>query len=143
MPAIPIAVSCALVYLRRMEEWEVSYRQSILEALEVLKGSWTVAVLAELALGQVQYKDLLEKINGFEARSNWTFHDKPLTGRTLTDTLQRAREAGLVDRLAGETQFQGVWYKLTPMGQSLLLALRPLATWAQEYREEMARLRRP
>ncbi|MFC0107916.1 winged helix-turn-helix transcriptional regulator [Kibdelosporangium aridum] len=126
-----------------MEESEVSYRQSILEALEVLKGSWTVALLAELALGQVQYKDLLEKINDFEARSNWKFHDRPLTGRTLTDTLQRARDAGLVERLAGESQFKGVWYKLTPLGQSLLLALRPLATWAQEYREEMARLQRP
>jgi DNA-binding HxlR family transcriptional regulator len=126
-----------------MDEQEVSYRQSILEALDVLKGPWTVALLAELALGQVQYKDLLEKINEFEARSNWMFHDKPLSGRTLTDTLQRARDAGLVERLAGETQFKGVWYKLTPRGQSLLLALRPLATWAQENREGASNPRQP
>jgi DNA-binding HxlR family transcriptional regulator len=122
-----------------MEEWEVSYRQSILEALSVLKGPWTVAVIAALALGQVQYKDLLDGINEFESRSGWAFHDKPLSGRTLTDTLQRAREAGLVERLAEGNQFDGVWYRLTPMGQSLLLALRPLASWAQQYRDELAK----
>jgi len=118
-----------------MEEWEdVSYRQSILEALSILKGPWIVAVIAAMAEGKIRYKDLLDSINEAEARAGWPGHDTPLRKRTLTDTLQRAQQADLVERLPqGNSTFDGVEYRLTAKGKALLLALRPLASWNLEY----------
>jgi DNA-binding HxlR family transcriptional regulator len=118
-----------------MEAWEeVSYRQSILEALSILKGPWIVAVIATMAVGEVRYKDLLSNINEAEERAGWPAHDTPLRKRTLTATLKRAQDAGLVERLPqGSTTFDGVRYRLTTKGQSLLLALQPLASWNLQY----------
>jgi DNA-binding HxlR family transcriptional regulator len=120
-----------------MGDWDVPYRQGVLDAMALLRGQWTVAVLAALALGETQYKDLLTAINNVEARVGWVSHDRPLSDRVLTDTLRRARQNGLISRRAGAERFAGVWYQLTPTGRSLLRAARPLAEWAQRHRDEI------
>ncbi|RSN44938.1 hypothetical protein DMC64_18845 [Amycolatopsis sp. WAC 04197] len=121
-------------------DWDVPYRQSLHEALAVLSGQWTVAVLATLALGERRYKDLMADVNGVEERVGWVSHPKPVTDKVLTDTLQRARDNGLVVRRAEGSQIGGsVWYRLTPSGKELLRALRPLATWAQQNRDSLAK----
>lgn len=120
-----------------MKDWDVPYRQAVLEAMALLQGRWTVAVLAALALGEMQYKDLLAEINNVEERVGWTSHDRPLSDRVLTDTLRRARTNGLVERRAETGRFGAVRYRLTPTGRSLLRASRPLAEWAQRHREEI------
>ncbi|MGY6655384.1 winged helix-turn-helix transcriptional regulator [Amycolatopsis sp. TRM77291] len=120
-------------------DWDVPYRQSLHEALAVLSGQWTVAVLATLALGERRYKDLMAEVNSAEERVGWVSHPKPVTDKVLTDTLQRARDNGLVVRRAEGGQIGGsVWYRLTPSGKELLRALRPLASWAQQNRDSLA-----
>ncbi|WP_329065577.1 winged helix-turn-helix transcriptional regulator [Amycolatopsis sp. NBC_01480] len=118
-----------------MNNWDVPYRQSVHEALAVLSGQWTVAVLATLALGERQFSDLLSEVNATEERVGWLSHPKPLTARVLTDTVRRLQGHGLVERRAEGTQFSAVHYQLTAEGRTLLSALRPLASWAQQHRE--------
>jgi DNA-binding HxlR family transcriptional regulator len=121
-----------------VDDWDVPYRQGVLDAMALLRGRWTVAVLASLALGETQYKALLPSINGVEERVGWASHDRPLSERVLTDTLRRAQDNGLVDRRAEQGRFGAVWYQLTPTGRSLLRAARPLAEWAQHHRSEIS-----
>lgn len=125
-----------IVLAVRMTKWDVPYRQGVHDAMTVLRGRWTVAVLAALALGERQYGELLAAVNEVEERVGWVSHERPLTERTLTDTLRRANTDGLVQRRAEPGRFGAVWYGLTPMGRSLLRALRPLAEWAQQHREQ-------
>lgn len=127
----------------RMSDWDIPYRQGVLDAMALLQGRWTVAVLAALALGEIQYKDLLAEINDVEERVGWASHDRPLSDRVLTDTLRRARQNGLVERRAEDGRFGAVWYRLTPTGRSLLRASRPLAEWAQHHRREIQAAQRP
>lgn len=120
-----------------MADWDVPYRQGVLDAMALLRGQWTVAVLAALALGETQYKELLAAVNKVEERVGWASHERPLSDRVLTDTLRRAQHNGLVSRRAESGPFSAVWYQLTPTGRSLLRAARPLAEWAQRHREEI------
>lgn len=111
------------------------YRQGVEDVLVMLRGQWTVAVLAALALGETRRKDLLPSINGVDDRAGRVSHSKPLTDRVLEDTLQRAHEEGLIAKRSEEPgPFGATWWRLTPTGRSLLSALRPLAEWAQENR---------
>ena len=114
----------------------IPYRQGVLDAMTLLRGQWTVAVIATLALGEMQFKELHSAINRFEERAEWRYHDRPLSQRVLTDTLQRMQGDNLVDRRAESRYFRAVWYDLTPKGRSLLRAMRPLAQWAQHWSAE-------
>ncbi len=89
--------------------------------------------MAALARGETPFKELLTAINDVEKRTD---RDRQLSGRVLTDTLQRAREDGLIERHAESGNFATVSYVLTPTGRSLLCAVRPLAEWAQVYQAD-------
>ncbi|GAB3454072.1 winged helix-turn-helix transcriptional regulator [Actinophytocola sediminis] len=122
-----------------MEGWDVPYRQAVEEVLEVLRGQWTVAVLAALAPGETRRKDVLPAVNAIDDRAGRLTHKRPLTDRVLEDTLRRMHDDGLIARRAepGTTEpgnFGATWYSLTPKGRSLLSAIRPLAEWAQHNR---------
>jgi DNA-binding HxlR family transcriptional regulator len=117
-----------------MERWDVPYRQAVEDVLGVLRGQWTVAVLAALALGETRRKDLLPTVNAVDERVGRVSHARPLTDRVLEDTLRRMHDDKLIDRRAEPGPFGATWYRLTPTGYSLLSALRPLAEWAQEHR---------
>lgn len=118
-----------------MEIWDLTYRQDVFGVLVLLRGQWTVAVLGTLALGELQYKDILAEVNDSEARIGWSSHSHALSDRVLSDTLRRARDRGLVDRRSEAKPFGPVWYRLTPIGRSLLHAARPLADWAEHHRD--------
>lgn len=120
-----------------MDNGDVPYRQSAHEALTILNGQWTVAVLSTLAVARQQFSRILTEINDVEARVGWSSHSKPLTRRVLTDTLYRALDNGLIERDAEGGKFDAVWYQLTTKGRELLQALGPLARWAQRYREDV------
>ena len=120
-----------------MEIWDVAYRQELLDAMLLLRGRWTVAVLAALARDELQYKDILREVNEIEARGGWVSHGHPLSDRVLTDTLRRARRHGLIARRSEARLFGPVWYRLTPTGRSLLYAARPLAEWAGQHQQEV------
>ncbi len=117
-----------------MQAWDVPYRQAVEDVMAVLRGQWTVAVLAALALGETRRKDLLPAINSVDERVGRVSHARPLTDRVLEDTLRRMQDDNLIDKRAEPGPFGATWYRLTSTGYSLLSALRPLAEWAQENR---------
>ena len=113
------------------------YRQAVEEAMELLSGSWAVAVLAGLAGRRLQYTALLTAINEAEKRAGWVAHARPLSEKVLSQTLVRMARDGLITRHR-ESEFPPVtWYQITPLGRSLLAALRPLAEWALSHRDEL------
>lgn len=116
-----------------MEDRGAPYRDAVLDAIHILRGQWTVAVLATLATQETQYKHLLPAINAVAARAG-NRHTTLLSHRVLSDTLTRMVADGLVRRRSDQSgHFSPVWYSLTPKGRSLLAAIRPLAAWAREY----------
>lgn len=119
------------------EIWDTSYGPDLLDAMLLLRGRWTVAVLAALVRDELQYKDILREINEAEAHTGWSSHGHPLSDRVLTDTLRRARQYGLIARRSEARRFGPVWYRLTPTGRSLLNGARPLADWARQHRREV------
>lgn len=114
-----------------MKGRDVPYRQGVEYVLGVLRGQWTVAVLAALARGETRRKDLLPAINAVDERAGRKSHAVPLTDRVLQDTLRRAQADGLIEKRSEEGPFGATWWRLTPTGRSLLRKLRPLAEWAQ------------
>ncbi|GAA3588407.1 hypothetical protein GCM10022222_86180 [Amycolatopsis ultiminotia] len=108
------------------------YRQGLHDLLTLLTGQWTVAVISTLAVGERTFSDLLAKVNETEDQQGWITHKRPLSPRTLTDTLRRLEANKLVDRRTEDKQVKGswAWYKLTADGRELLSMLRPLAKFA-------------
>jgi DNA-binding HxlR family transcriptional regulator len=115
-----------------------SYRQAIQEAMAVLNGQWVVAVLASLAAQPLKYLDLLKDINNTEERLGWMSHPRPVSQKVLSETLRRMRRDGLIVRSGSRMAFREVWYELSPLGQTLLRSLRPVAKWAMENGEAVA-----
>jgi DNA-binding HxlR family transcriptional regulator len=115
-----------------------SYRQAIQEAMTVLSGQWVVAVLASLAARPLKYLDLRDEINRTEERLGWLSHPKPISQKVLSSTLRRMRRDGLITRSGPRSAFHEVWYELSPLGQTLLRSLRPVAKWAMENGEAVA-----
>lgn len=113
----------------------MSYRQGIHEVMALLNGEWVVAVLASLATRSLKYKELRDEINHAEEH-------REVSQKVLSATLLRMRRDGLVERSA-ETQssFNPVWYELTPLGQTLLVSLRPVAKWARDNQDAVAAAR--
>ena len=99
----------------------------------LLNGQWVVAVLAALALGPLHFTELLAEINAVEEQLGRRSHDRPLSRKVLAGTLDRMELAGLLVRYDETVSHPSVRYELTTDGQTLLVALRPLAEWAQRY----------
>lgn len=97
-----------------------------------------IAVLAELAVGEVQYKELLAMVNEAETRPGNGADVRPLSDQSLTQTLKRAVEHGLVIRREEPGQIKKTFYRLTAKGESGLLSTRSLIQWAQEFDEDEA-----
>lgn len=120
----------------------MSYREGIYEAMSLLSGEWVVAVLASLATRSLKYMELREEINRVEERQGWSSHPRPVSHKVLSATLRRMRRDGLVARSAQtDSSFNPVWYELTPLGQTLLMSLRPVAKWAQDNQETVVESR--
>lgn len=109
------------------------HQQGVSEAVSLLKGKWTIPVMAVLALEELQNKDILVTVNTEAAATNGSGERVALSPRVLADTLQRAVEDGLVHRNAEEGTFGAVRYRLTTKGRALLRAAFPLAEWALKY----------
>jgi DNA-binding HxlR family transcriptional regulator len=114
----------------------ISYRQAVEQALRLLSGQWVVAVLAALALGPLHFTKLLAEINCVDDELGRLTHDRPLSRKVLAGTLDRMEADSLVVRHDETISHPSVRYELTPTGQTLLAALRPLAKWAQTYEAE-------
>ena len=114
----------------------LSYRQAVEEAIGLLNGRWVAAVLTAVAMRPLHFVDLLGEINAIEERMGRRTHERPLSGKVLSRTLQRVEREGLVVRHQDPAPHPSVWYEITPAGRALLGALRPLAEWTQRFRAD-------
>lgn len=86
--------------------------------MELLGKRWTLSIVATLSIRKtVRYNDLLKVLQGIS----------PSTLAERLDELERAR---LVGRAVYPEAPPRVEYFLTPAGQELGKALRPLLSWA-------------
>jgi DNA-binding HxlR family transcriptional regulator len=111
----------------------VSYQRRFDEAVTVLRGRWMVAVLSELTLGEVQYKDLRALVNEAELRPGNGEGLSPISDQTLSQNLKRAVENGLATRREETGQVKKTYYTITHKGRTALLATRSLIEWAEQY----------
>lgn len=115
-----------------------SFRQDAEEALALLSGDWPVAVLVALSLGRLHFVEIMRSVNEVEQRFGFRRHTVGLSSKVLSRTLDRLEEDGLLIRhdeaLRRNLPHPSVQYELTPAGQAMVVALRPLATWTRRYR---------
>jgi DNA-binding HxlR family transcriptional regulator len=113
------------------------YLHGVAAAMYLLRGKWTIPVLAALGSGEVRFTDLIAQVNDGTRRE---FTGPGLSDRVLTDTLERMLADRLIARRREGDQFPFVGYRLLPLGQSLLAAVRPLAEWAQDNQRVLAEI---
>jgi DNA-binding HxlR family transcriptional regulator len=89
------------------------------KTLSLLRGKWHVAVLAALADGPRRHMAVRR------------FIGNRISGKVLTETLQRMEQLGLVSRTVLDDGEPGVAYALTPLGYALLDPVASLIRWAQ------------
>ncbi|WP_211260530.1 hypothetical protein [Amycolatopsis jejuensis] len=93
-----------------------------------------IVVLAALATeDQLQYRDIRDRVNQGEVRPGNGTDVSPLSDQSLTKTLKRAQDHGLVRLFADEGQFKPTWYELTRKGAEALRAVRPIIEWMHRY----------
>ena len=81
---------------------------------DLLGRRWTLRVLWELRREPLTFRQLQTRCEG-------------MSSSVLNQRLRELRDAGVVVQLRGEG------YGLTPEGQALLEALKPLSTWADRW----------
>ncbi|HYW55355.1 MAG TPA: helix-turn-helix domain-containing protein [Polaromonas sp.] len=89
---------------------------------------WSVLVMLQLGVKPLRFRELLRAVG-------------VISQRVLTVTLRGLERDGLVLREVMDTRPPGVRYRLSPLGQSLLGALRGVASWAAANHEAMAQAR--
>ena len=85
---------------------------------------WTIMVIGNLSFGPLRYKQLQREVEG-------------ISQRMLTLTLKSLENDGLVSRTVFPTVPPRVDYELTPLGRSLMAALKPLHQWVIEHRPDI------
>jgi DNA-binding HxlR family transcriptional regulator len=90
----------------------------------LIADTWAVVVVTALGERPRRHGELLERIGG-------------ISKKMLTQTLRRLEAHGLVAhrRLPGAPQ--GVEYRLTELGESLLGPVRTLSRWAEDHADQL------
>lgn len=89
----------------------------VTELLRRLSDKWTVLLLSMLGGRPYRYNELHRSIEG-------------VSQRMLTRTLRNLETDGLVSRTVFPSVPPSVEYRLTPLGESLLIPVSALADWA-------------
>ncbi|MCC6831161.1 MAG: helix-turn-helix transcriptional regulator [Thermoleophilia bacterium] len=96
--------------------------------LDRLADKWSLLVVELLGVRTHRFTELLREIDG-------------LSQRMLTRTLRQLERDGLVTREVHPVVPPRVDYSLTPLGASLLDAVRPLVDWTRTNRDAVAAAR--
>lgn len=99
------------------------------EVLELVTDKWTVLVLYVLSEHIYRYGALQRELPG-------------ISQKMLSQTLRGLEQNGLVKREIYPVVPPKVEYCLTALGKTLVEALRPLCTWAEQYMESVEEARR-
>ncbi|MFI5895152.1 winged helix-turn-helix transcriptional regulator [Actinoplanes sp. NPDC051513] len=100
----------------------------VTEILRRVGDKWTVLVLSLLGQRPYRYNELHRAIEG-------------ISQRMLTRTLRSLENDGLVSRTVFPSVPPSVEYRLTPLGESLLVPLSALADWAVGWASRPAEFR--
>lgn len=85
---------------------------------------WSIMVIATLAPGRMRFTQLQKAVPG-------------ISHRMLAVTLRSLTVDGLVDRESFGEVPPRVEYRLTPLGETLLVPVLALIDWAGEHRDEV------
>lgn len=94
------------------------------QVIELLGGKWSIPVLIALSTGTRRFHELVDDAEG-------------ISRRMLTMTLRRLERDGLVERHVYARIPARVEYQLSEIGETLLLALRPLEQWGDRNLSEV------
>jgi DNA-binding HxlR family transcriptional regulator len=94
------------------------------EILSRVGDKWSVLTVVVLGAGVMRFNELKRAMDG-------------ISQRVLTTTLRSLERDGLVRRTVHPTNPPQVEYELTELGQTLLIPVSVLATWAQQHRSEV------
>jgi DNA-binding HxlR family transcriptional regulator len=100
----------------------------IRDLLDRLADKWSLLVVELLGHGTHRFTELRREIDG-------------ISQRMLTLTLRQLERDGLVRRTVFPVVPPRVDYCLTPLGDSLLVAVQPLVGWTRAHRDEIAMAR--
>lgn len=109
----------------------IAYDPNICPVRHVLDGigdKWTILILTGLKPGSQRFSELKRAI-------------PDISQRMLTQTLRKLERDGYADRAVTPSIPPRVDYALTPLGQSLVSNLEPLAAWALDARDAVAHAR--
>ncbi len=115
----------------RRKTYKDFYNPNICPVRHVLDGvgdKWTILIVTGLLEGEKRFSDLNRLI-------------PDISKRMLTQTLRKLERDGYVSRRVTPTVPARVDYKLTALGEALCAMLEPLAQWALEHREDVAKAR--
>lgn len=93
-------------------------------ALGMISGRWKAVLLLALGEGPQRTCELDNRITG-------------LSQKVLIEQLRALEEHGLVSRQPVASDLQGVEYRLTPLGESLLPILHSLMDWGARHAGEV------
>ncbi len=98
--------------------------------LDRVADKWTTLLLTTLDRGEMRFNALKRRVGG-------------VSQKMLSQTLKQMERDGLVLRHVEATVPVTVTYEITPLGRTLVAALRPLIDWAETRMDqvEAARLR--
>lgn len=86
--------------------------------LDRIADKWTTLLLTTLDEGAMRFNALKRRIDG-------------VSQKMLSQTLRQMERDGLVLRHVEATVPVSVTYEITPLGRTLVLALRPMIDWAE------------
>jgi len=116
---------------RTREGRTISYDPEICPVRHVLDGigdKWTILVLTALKTGTLRFTELRRSI-------------PDISQRMLTVTVRKLERDGFLTRTVTPSIPPRVDYALTDLGTSLVAQLSPLAKWALDHRDPIAKAR--
>lgn len=93
-------------------------------SLARIANKWTALIIIVLSHGPLRFTELRRQVDG-------------ISSKVLTSTLKDLQRDGVITRQSYAEIPPRVEYKLTPLGESLLIPLTALAQWAHEHIEEV------
>jgi DNA-binding HxlR family transcriptional regulator/peroxiredoxin len=99
--------------------WIPEAHCAVAQSLAVLRDSWDLLIIRDLARGHLRFDQLATELN--------------ISRKVLTERLRRLEEHGLLERVAYQQAPARFEYRLTPPGQALVPVLVMLQDWGDRW----------